>query len=83
MTEPTKKTADMKTYMRDYMNNRYKENHEKEKCIRLAYYYKKQYGLEQSQIQKYGEHLPLIIKANKVIQQIKNKCPELLSELEL
>lgn len=76
-----KKTADITAYNREYMKKRYHEDHDKEKGIRLMYYYKRKYGIDHEEVQKYGEHLGTILKAKKTIEEIRNKCPQFLEDL--
>lgn len=75
------KTTDKKTYMREYMRNRYQQNSERACNERKAYYYKKKYNLEPEQVRKYGVHLHLIIKAKKLIDEIKSVCPQHLADI--
>jgi len=75
------KTADKTTYNREYMRQRYKENSDKCKNMRKAYYYKQKYGLDANDVKTYGEHLHLIVKVKKLIQEIQDKCPQHLEKL--
>lgn len=79
-SKPTDKT-ERQLYMREYMRNRYQKNSEKACNERKAYYYKKKYNLEPEEVKKYGEHLHLIIKAKKLIDEIKTVCPQHLAEI--
>lgn len=79
-SKPTDKT-DRKLYMREYMRNRYQKNTERACNERKAYYYKKKYNLEPEQVRKYGVNLHLIIKARKLIDEIKNECPQHLADI--
>lgn len=81
METTQKKTADKKAYMREYMRNRYNKNCKKACDERKAYYYKKKYNLEPEQVKLYGEHLHLLIKAKKLIEEIKSVCPQHLAYL--
>jgi hypothetical protein len=62
----------------------YHKNHDKQKAYRLFQYYKRKHtDLQPELIEKYKIHLPLYIKAKKLIEEIKNKCPEMLEDINI
>ena len=77
------KTSDKKSYMREYMRNRYNQNSKKACDMRKAYYYKSKYNLDADEVAKYGENLHVIVKAKKLIKEIEKNCPEHLSDLQI
>ena len=79
---PENKTSDKTSYMREYMRNRYNQNSKKACNMRKAYYYKSKYNLDDEEVAKYGENLHLIVKAKKLIKEIKEICPQYLEDLQ-
>lgn len=66
----TKKTADMKTYMREYMKKRYQDNPEQEKAYRMSYLAKKKANVDEEEFRKYGLHLANVLKLRNLIKKI-------------
>jgi len=75
------KTSDKKSYMREYMRNRYNQNPKKACNMKKAYYYKSKYNLDDEEVAKYGENLHLIVKVKKLIKEIEENCPQHLEDL--
>lgn len=70
-------------YMRNYMNAYYKSHKDGENKKCLARYYKKKLSIPQEDIDNYGEHIVLVLKTKKCIEQMKKDCPHFLESVLL
>ena len=86
----TNKTADKRTYMREYKQKKYNENARDILDKNKAYYYKNKLGLDQELLHKYNTLLPYVAKIRLSIDEFKEKnlglsieyLTELLIELQ-
>ena len=76
-----KKTADKRTYMREYKKKAYAENPDKIKELNRMYYAKYKHNISEADCKKYGANLPIVIKLNSCLEQISNVDKELLKSL--
>jgi hypothetical protein len=71
-----------KKYMRDYMRvRRSDEKHDEIKSKNKAYYYKYKYNITSEDIQKYGNHLSLVVGIRSKLDALKLSNPELLYDI--
>ena len=84
-TQRILKTADKKTYMREYKQKQYAENPELIRNKNKAYYYKNKCGLDSDSMKKYDTLLPYVAKIRTSIKEFKdidmNLAFEFLTEL--
>ena len=73
-----KKTADPKTYIREYKQKKYAENPEKMKTLNKSYYYKYKFGLTAEEMKTYGELTPEVSKVLSLLAKIQEKNPTLI-----
>ena len=66
-----KKTADPKTYMREWKRKDYLENSDKIKSKNKAYYYKYKCGLTKEDMAKYDTMLPFVAKIKMAVDEFK------------
>jgi hypothetical protein len=79
--KPEKKTADKRTYMREYKKRTYAENPDKIKELNRMYYAKYKHNISEVDCKKYGANLPTVIKLNGCLEQIYNTDKDLLKSL--
>ena len=80
MSEPKQRT-----YMREYMRNKYITDGAEMRAKNRAYYYKAKCGLSDEDLKTYGTHLPFIAKIRKSLDELieadANKAKIFLDEL--
>jgi hypothetical protein len=89
-TQRVLKTADKKTYMREYKQKQYAENPEHIRNKNKAYYYKNKCKLDSDTMKKYDTLLPYVAKIRTSINEFKDAdmnlaidfLTELLAELQ-
>jgi hypothetical protein len=72
-----KKTADQKTYMREWKRKDYLENGDKIKSKNKAYYYKYKCGLTNEDMAKYDTMLPFVAKIKMAVEEFRANDLEL------
>ena len=80
-TKPEKKTADKRTYMREYKKKIYAENPDKIKQLNRMYYAKYRNNVSEADCKLYGANLGIVVKLNGCLEQIHNTDKELLKTL--
>ena len=66
----TKKTANLKEYMNDYMKKKYHEDPVKSKMYKNSLYTKKKYNINEETWNKYKENLHHIFKMKEMIDEL-------------
>lgn len=66
----TKKTANLKEYMNDYMKKKYHEDPVKSKMYKNSLYTKKKYNIAEETWNKYKENLHHIFKMKMMIDEL-------------
>lgn len=66
----TKKTADMKLYMREYMKKYYNKDPEKARAYRNTCRLRQLGSVKRDDAEKYGVHLANIVKAKNTLEKI-------------
>jgi len=77
------KTADKKTYMREYKRNQYQDP-EKGHIIKernKSYYLKKKHNLDNDEIKLFGILFPLVFKIRKEMEELKKSNPLIAEQI--
>ena len=61
----------------------YMKNQQKQKVYKLYQYYKKKYNIDKEICEKYKLNAPLFIKVKLLLEEVKNKCPDILEDLQI
>jgi len=61
----------------------YQKNKQKQKEYKLYQWYKKKHDIPKEICDKYKVHTPLYYKMKNLLDDIQQKCPEILSDLNL
>lgn len=78
--ESVNKTADLRKYIREYMQTRYTNNPEKGALISKINYHKRQGHITKEEAKQYGDLSPYIAKAKKALNSLKEKNPTLFED---
>lgn len=78
---PKKEKTDRKEYLRNYMREYNKKNNEAQRKRFNNYYYLKKSDMDKSYIEKYGNHAYIVFKTREAVKQLKNDCPQFLSDI--
>jgi hypothetical protein len=76
-----KKTADPKSYIKEYKKKKYAENPEKVKTKNKSYYYKYKFGLTAEEMKLYGDLTPEVSKVIHLMSVITDRNPSLISHI--
>ena len=76
-----KKTADKRTYMREYKRKEYHEKKEEMKEKGRTYYYKYKFNASDEDHVKYGVFLTNVLKIRKELDVLKEQRPDFIKEV--
>ena len=76
-----KKTADKKTYMREYKRKEYQEKKEEMKEKGRTYYYKYKFNASDEDHVKYGVYLSNVLKIRKELDFLREHRPDIIKEV--
>jgi hypothetical protein len=69
------------TYMREWKRKAYEADPTKMLNKNKAYYIKYKYNLTGEEMKKYGNHLPLVMKIKKGLEELSNVKPDFMAEI--
>ena len=79
--DPELKTADKRTYMREYKKKKYDENPIVFKDNNKMYYAKYKYNISTDDCKKYGKNLQSIVKIKKLLEELKQNDNEVFRDI--
>jgi hypothetical protein len=68
-------------YMREWKRQEYAKDPKKILTKNKSYYIKYKYNLTGDEMQKYGDHLPLVMKIKKGLEELTKVKPDLIPEI--
>ena len=81
MPQKVNKTADKRTYMREYKRKEYQEKKEEMKEKGRTYYYKHKFNASEEDYTKYEVFLANVVKIRKELDYLKEHNPSIIKEI--